>query len=159
LLQHGLALAGEGGLGHSEVRRGEQACVGGHGVSLGEHQDVARDDLNRGQAPLHALAPDGGNRLGHALQRRDGSFRARLLDVPEHRIRDHDPEHHQRFEWPAVCPLERPGCQRYKHRAEQQINERIVQLQEHLPPGGDRRARVEAILAVSGSMLLDLLRG
>jgi hypothetical protein len=45
-------------------------------------------------------------------------------------VGDHDGEHHQRLEGPAVRALEPPGGERDDDGAEQQVHERAVQLGE-----------------------------
>ena len=90
ILGDGLAFARQGRLGH--LQRGDihQAAVGSDGVALLDQQNIAGDQVERGDLLLFAVAQHRGHGRGHLLQRGHGGFGAFFLKVTDNGIEQHD---------------------------------------------------------------------
>ena len=145
VLQHRLALPSQRRLRDRQRRRLDQPGVGRDRVALGERQDVARHHLG-GRNPLLApIAHDPGRRRRHPLQRRDRLLGTRLLHVTEHGIGDDDRRDHDRVVRRRLAPLERPRDERDDDGREQQIDQRVGELAEELPPRRHALGRLEPV--------------
>ncbi len=150
VLEHGLALAGERGLGHLERGGLDQAGVGGHGVALGQRQQVAGNDVGDGDALLPPVAHDARGGRGHALQGGHRLLGPRLLHVAQHRVGHDDGQDHDDLEGHLVGALQQPRHQRHDHGRDEQVDERVGELGQEAAPAGHGLGRPELVRAVAG---------
>ena len=113
-------------------RPGQQAGVGGDAVALGQHEDVARHHLCRGDGPDLPVPPDLRERWQVATQSFDRAACLAFLDEREQGIQqDH------RHDGP--CQLRGPGDDRQHRREHEQHGQRLGELAGERPrpgPGG-----------------------
>jgi hypothetical protein len=81
-LLHRNRLAGQRGLIHQQRRGIDHAGIGGHDITLGQHQHIPHDHLSRRDLPLLAIAHHPGLRGSQVRQRRDRLARLDLLNDP-----------------------------------------------------------------------------
>ena len=140
-----------------QVRRGEQPSVGADGVALGEHQDVAAHELDRRK---RCCRPSRSTVAVVAVMRCSAATARSALASWRSRARrwQHDAEHDQRFEGQTLGALEAPGRERDDDGTEQQIDERIVELQQDLAPRGHLGGSGELVLPVASEVFRGLRR-
>ena len=147
VLQHGLALPRQRRLGDGQRVGLEQTAVRGDRVTLREQQDVAGHHLGRGDPLLAPVAEHAGRRRGQPLQRGHRLLGTRLLHVAEHGIREDDRSDHDRVVRRSLAALQHPGDQRDHDRREQQVDQRVGELPEELPPLRHTLRRLEPVRA------------
>jgi hypothetical protein len=140
-----LALAGQRRLGNDQRCRLDQAGVRADGVALAQDEEVAGHDVGGRDADLPSVPNHAGGRRGHPLQRRHRLLRLPLLHEPQHGVRDDDDGDHDRLERRALRALERPGHDGDDDGCEQQVDERVGELGQELPPGRHLGRGIEAI--------------
>ncbi len=90
LLLHGFGFARQRGFLNAEIDRFEQAHVRGQDVARLELEDVAWDEISRGEGNQLPVADDAHFGHGKFLQRGDGLFGAIFLHESEDRIQQDD---------------------------------------------------------------------
>jgi hypothetical protein len=151
-LGHRHRFAGQRRFGHLQLRRLQQACVGGHRVAGGQQQHVARHQLARLQQLLDAVAPHAHLQRRQLAQRGHRAFGPAFLVAADQRVDDHHRQDH-----PGVAQV----AQRHRQAGgdEQDGHQRALQLAQEHPPGRPRGAaravrwgRVGQALAGGGSV-------
>ena len=139
VLEHGLALTGERGLGDLERRRRQQPRVSGHRVALAEGEQVTRHELAGRHPQRYAVAHDRSGGGGHLLQGLDGVLGPGLLHVAQHGVEHDDHRDDDGVVGDAVRALEPPRAERDDDGHQEQIDQRVTEVLQDLAPGGHRR--------------------
>ena len=92
------------------------------------------------------------------MQGGDRLLGTRLLDVAEDGVEDEDHPDHERFVRHSLGPFRHPGGHRHEDGGKQEVDERVRELGEELPPGGNGGLGLELVRAVTPSSSL-CLRG
>ena len=92
-----------------------------------------------------AVAHDPGRRRRHPLQRRHRLLGPRLLHVAEHGVGEDDRRDHDRVERRLLPTLQHPRHQRDHDGGKQQVDQRIGELAEDLPPCRHRPGRLQRV--------------
>ena len=148
VLGDGQALAGQRRFRRLQRRRFDQARVGWNRVALFDEDEIARDDFGGGNRPPLAAADDPGASRRHGAQRRDGRFGARLLQVADGRVEQHDGKDRDGFVGQRGVALDEPERERDGGGDEEQDDEHVLELREEAPPPRDRRLRGELVAPV-----------
>lgn len=122
------------GLGHQEGGFGRVAPDGPLPAVVAQHGDVAGDDVDGGKAFLPPVAPHAGRGPGHALEGGDRLLGPGLLDVAQHAVGHDDHGDDDDLDRHPVAAFERPRRQRDDDGAHQQVDQRVGELGEELPP-------------------------
>ena len=148
LLADRYGFAGQARLGDAQRRGGEQSSIGGDGVALAEHDDVAGHDIGRIDVNELAVAQHRSLRRGHLGERLDRLLGAGFLNVPQYRVDDQDQDDDNRIERQhfaafragrGVGLFNEPRDQRDDGGRQQQVYQRILELGQELLPLGHRR--------------------
>ena len=149
-LGHGVGLAGQRGLDHAQGGGGQEPGVGPHLVALAQDQDVAADQVGGGHREAAPAAQDGAGGARHLRQGGDGVGRPALLDEAEHGVEGDDGQDDERVHGDAVRALQGPGDRGDDDGDNEQVDERVLELGQKAPPGGDRRLARQFVGAVGG---------
>ena len=142
------AFAGQRRFRRLQRRRFDQARVGGNRVAFFDQDEIARDHFGGGNRPPLAAADDPGASRRHGAQRRDGRFGARLLQVADGRVEQHDGKDRDGFVGQRGVALDEPERERDGRGDEEQDDEHVLELREEAPPPRHRRLRGELVAAV-----------
>jgi hypothetical protein len=145
LLEHCLALPGQRRLLDAERGGLDQARVRPDRIALGQDQQVSGNEFGRWHAQQSAVAHDAGGHRGHPRKGRHRALCARLLHVAQDGVEDHDQRDHDRVDRPVVPPLDHPGDQRHRHRAQQQVDQRVLELRQDAAPSRYRQDRAQFV--------------
>ena len=148
ILEHGFALAGQRGFLHAQRRGLHQARIRADGVALAEHEHVATHQLGAGHAQQLPVAHDARGHRGHPRQRGHGVLRLGFLHIAQNPVEQDDQRDDDRIHRPAARALDHPGDERDGDGAQQQVDERILELRQEATPGGCARSRSELVGAV-----------
>ncbi len=145
-LAHRHRFAGQRGLGHLQLGLLDQSRVGAHGVTGGQQQDVARDQLACLQQRLVAVAQGAHAHAGQAAQGGHGTLGAAFLEGADERV---DDDHRQDHRGVAVV------AQRHRqHRGhEQDVDQRALELLCQCAPQRPRRRCGQGVRAAFGGTL------
>jgi hypothetical protein len=105
--------------------------------ALGEDDDVARHELHGGYADGRSVAHDRGHGCGEPLERGGGLLGTPFLEVSQDRVADDDGRDHEGVDGRSRDAFHGPHDQRHGDRGEQEIDERVGELTDELPPGRD----------------------
>ncbi len=150
ILRDGQALTGEWGLARLQRRRLDQSAAGGNGVAFFDEDDVARNDLRRGDvSPL--AAPDH-RRSGcrHRAKGRHRSLGTRLLHVAHRGVQKYDGKDGDGFVGESRVSFNEPEHGGDPGRHDQQDDEHILKLRQETAPGRDRLLAGKLVHSVCG---------
>ena len=152
--RHGFA--GQARLCDAQRGGGQQSAVGGDGVALAEHDDIAGDDLGGVHAHDLAVTQHRGLRGSHLGERGHGLFGAGLLNIAEHGVDDQDQHDHDRIERQRfaafgsggrVHALDEPRDRGDHGGGQQQVDQRVLELGQELLPLRHRRRAGQLVRA------------
>ncbi len=147
VLGHRQAFAGQRRLGRLQRRRFDQPCVGRDRVAFRDENEIPGHEIRgRDAAPLAAAHHRGMGR-GHRAKRRDGRFGARLLEVADRRVQQHDGEDGDRFVREGGVAFDDPERERDGCGDEQQDDEDVLELREETAPSRNGRLGRELVAA------------
>ena len=148
ILRDRQALAGECSLRRLQGGGLDQPAIGRNGVAFLDEDDVARDDLRRGDASPLAASDHGGISRRHRAKCRDGSLGTRLLHIAHGRVQEHDGKDGDGFVGEGRVALHDPERRGDRCGDEKQDDEHILKLRQESPPRRDRLLRGELVWSV-----------
>ncbi len=137
VLHHRQTLAGQCRLRRLQRRRRNQPGIGGDGVPLLDHDDVARHQFRRRDGLPRTVADDLGLRCRHPAQRGHGPFGPRLLEIAHRPVEEDDRKDRDRLVGKGGLALEQPEDRRYAACGNQQDHQHIGELVKELAPFRD----------------------
>ena len=119
-----------------DAQRGcaEQSAVGADGVAFAQHEDVAAHQFPRGHRVKVAVTQHRRCRRGHRLQCGDRRFGSAFLDETEDAVKQDNGRDDQGVDRQAGRALGQPCGDRDRNRHQQEVDERILELRQDLPP-------------------------
>ena len=136
-LSGGMGFSRQGGLVDPQVPLLDQPDIGGNPASLGDDDQIARDQFLRGNLPFHPVADHGGLGGEQPFKRLHRPLRTVLLEEGEHRVDDHDgPDGPPELGHP---PDKRHGASPPKEKRHEMGEVRQELKVERLPGGGPDR--------------------
>jgi hypothetical protein len=150
VFRDGQALSRQRGLRRMQRAGVDDAGVGGNRVAFFYEQDVAGNELGRGDALALSIAHDRRLVRRHCAQRGDGRSGARFLNEAHRGVEHDDGENGDRLVRQPFAVLVPPCRQGDRGRDEQEQDEHVLELGDEPAPRGNRRHRLELVAADGG---------